>query len=607
MDLSAALHIAVVTHSAIDLQRAGPWKYAEHPSTDLRRASYAVGDDPTSRWRPGEPVPAKIVAHVDAGLLIVAHDVSFERAIWRHVLRTRYSWPEPKLEQWHSTAAMAAAMALPRSLSEAARVLGLPFQQDADVETGRTLLKALLPLLPLEREVWLLDQRMNERGITVDLELVRRARSIVEEAKAKLDAEMYEVTDGKIAAATQIERLRAWCREIQDLDLGTLNHGEIERVLARQLDLNPRVRRALEIRLQAAKTSTSRLPIILDRTGVDGRMRDNLVYHGASTGRWTAQGAGLQNLPAHHNFKHIPEAIELIMAGWSADGLGALFSPPLEIISACLRPMLIAAPGHELLAADYNAVEAHGLAWLASASKMLGIFQRGECPYLHMASLIYHRPPQSFDPSSRERQLGKKAVLGLGYQMGWETFLEACEKERIFIKPREASRIVGVYRDANPEIPNLWREFEQGAIEAVTAEGKLIRCARDRVAFGKLGSWLCMRLPSGRLLAYNRSELRKQEKPWTGPDGRPAQKWGISFYGVDGDTHKWRRQDAYGGLWVQNATQGLCRDVLANAMLKLEASGYPVLLSVHDEIVAEVPEGTRDIAEFKRIMCDPPE
>lgn len=269
--------------------------------------------------------------------------------------------------------------------------------------------------------------------------------------------------------------------------------------------------------------------------------------------------------------------------------------------------MFIAAPNHELIAADYNAVEARGLAWLAGASKMLGIFQNGECPYLHMASLIYHRPPQSFDPSSRERKLGKKAILGLGYQMGLETFLEACEKEGIFIRPQEACDIVSVYRDANLEIPALWRELEDAAIEAVRNEGKPVQCAQGRIAFGKLRSWLYMRLPSGRLLAYNSPELRKQEKPWTGSDDKPGQKWGVSFFGMDGDTHKWCRQDAYGGLWVQNATQGLCRDVLANAMLKVEASGYPVLLSVHDEIVSEVREGTGDVAAFERIMCNPPD
>jgi DNA polymerase len=170
----------------------------------------------------------------------------------------------------------------------------------------RAFVKALLPLVietDFERQIWLLDQRMNERGITVDIEVVRRANLIVEEVRAKLDTELYQVTGGKVFAAAQIEKLRAWCCGIQDLQLGTLNHGEIQRVLARELDLDPRVRRALEIRLEASKTSTSKLPSYLDRTAADGRMRDNFVFHGASTGRWTAQGAGLQNLPARHSFK----------------------------------------------------------------------------------------------------------------------------------------------------------------------------------------------------------------------------------------------------------------------------------------------------------------
>src|ERR1700736_4691543 len=177
---------------------------------------------------------------------------------------------------------------------------------------------------------------------------------------------------------------------------------------------------------------------------------------------------------------------------------------------------------------------------------MLDIFRRGECPYCHMASLIYHRPPQSFGSSGRERQLGKRAVLGLGFQLGWETFLASCENEGIFIRPQEASEIVRLYRQDNPEIPELWRELEEAAIEAVSAERKLISCAKGRIAFAKLASWLYMRLPSGRLLAYNSPELRKKEKPWKGADGKPVSKWGVSFHGVDGETHKWCRQDGYG-------------------------------------------------------------
>jgi DNA polymerase len=315
--IERALHVRFQSYSAIDLERAGPWKYAAHPSTGLWCVSYAVDDGPVSRWHPGEPVPTEIPAHIAADLPVIAYDAALTRAVWYHVLLRRHGWPAPKLEQYFSLSAMAASLALPNLFSEAARVLGLlSAKEEADsastrqitcregqgrhtwleadcdsaIEAERAFLKAILPLLlltPSERQVWLLDQRMNELGVTVDLELVRRAQAIVEETKAKLDAELHEVTEGKIIATTQIEKLRAWCREIQGLQLGTLNHGEIKKVLSRELDLDPRVRRALEIRLQASKTSTSRLPSFLDRTDNNRRMRDNLVYHGASTGRWT--------------------------------------------------------------------------------------------------------------------------------------------------------------------------------------------------------------------------------------------------------------------------------------------------------------------------------
>ena len=328
--LVKALHISCQTRSQIDLRRAGPWKYAEDPSTDVQCVAYAIGEAPVATWCPSDQVPPEIVAYVAANLPIVAYDATFERAIWCRILAPRYGWPLPQLEQFHCSAAMAATLALPGSFEEAAAAFDLPVQKDringnsgeqtglqcgpSDTVTGgiakvaaqRAFLTALCPLVlvtPVERQIWLLDQVMNERGVTIDLDLVRRAQVIVDETKAKLDAELGQLTEGEVPATSQLEKLRAWCRKIQDLQLGTLNQGEIQKALARELDLDPKVRRALEIRLEAAKTSTAKLPSFIDRTGTGGRMRDNLVYHGASTGRWTAQGAGLQNLPARSKFR----------------------------------------------------------------------------------------------------------------------------------------------------------------------------------------------------------------------------------------------------------------------------------------------------------------
>jgi DNA polymerase len=213
-----------------------------------------------------------------------------------------------------------------------------------------------------------------------------------------------------------------------------LSKDQINILLRR--DLSTQVRRALEIRLDAAKSSIAKFDAFANRTSADGRIRDNLVYDGAArTGRWSGKGAQLQNLPrppASMKSADIDLALKFIGAEWPLREIEMLFRAHghgLDIITACLRPMLIAAPGHDLIAADYNAIEARGTAWLAGADRMLGIFSRGEDPYLDMASQIYQRPPENLGKTSPERQLGKTAILGLGYQMGAKRFMETCEKE----------------------------------------------------------------------------------------------------------------------------------------------------------------------------------
>jgi DNA polymerase len=373
-------------------------------------------------------------------------------------------------------------------------------------------------------------------------------------------------------------------------------------------DLPAECRRALEIRLEAAKTSTAKLDAYAKRTNADGRMRDNLMFHGAGrTGRWSGRGAQLQNVPRpptnmkpsdiNSALKFIGEARTLSDFEESFQGIRGL-----EIISGCLRAMLTAAPAHDLIAADYNAIEARGVAWLANATGMLGVFLRNEDPYLYMASQIYNKPQGSLTKKDHptERQLGKIAVLGLGYGMGAERFRQTCGKDGVLITQEQAERVRQIYREANPEIVRLWRELQEAAIRAVQNPRTRIDTANGRLSFVKDGIWLNLRLPSGRLLTYANPRYELAET-------RFGQSWAVTFEGVNSVTHKWERQQAYGGKWCENAVQAICRDLLANAMLNLEAAGYPIVLSVHDEVVAEVPEGFGTIQEFEQIMCRLPD
>ena len=471
-----------------------------------------------------------------------------------------------------------------------------------DVETERELLTKLLLLPAAEREIWLLDQRINDRGIAVDLPAVNNAKAIVEQQVKKLNTELHDVTDGAVTAATQVSKLITWLRYrgIAISSAGDkLRKEQVERLLARD-DLPADCRRALEIRWDASKTSTAKIASYIARTSRDGRLRETLLYQGAGrTGRWAGRGAQLQNLPC--GGVEDPEfALEAIKQGFSAELFGVFVGPPLEAISGCLRQMLVAAPGCDLISADYNAIEARGTAWLAGSKRMLEIFRRGDDPYRDMAARIYRQPSDSFSKTSRERQLGKIAVLGLGYQMGADRFQQTCAQRGVEITAKEAETIKRIYREANPEIVRLWRTLESAAIRAVQDAGHSVNVGSGRIVFRKQDRRLYLRLPSRRCLIYANPKIELVDSPF-------GMRPGLTFDGVSSSTHKWERQTLYGGKLTENAVQAICRDLLASALLRLEAAGYPIVLHVHDEIVAEIPEGRGDLEEFERLMAETPE
>ena len=632
------LHLDVETRSAVNLKRVGPSVYAEHPSTDLWCACWAIGDGAIQTWRPGDPPPTELVEHVAAGHPLVAHNaMSFERVIWRHVLAARYGWPEPTLEQWHCTGALAAAMALPRSLDEAARALGLPAQKDIaghrlmlqmarprliepdgsivwwdvpdkvarliaycrqDVEVERALHRRLRSLSDAEREVFLLDARINERGVAVDLELVEAAEALVAETQAQLDAEMRQLTGGVVEAATQSARLLTWLRA-RGVEAESVDKPAVAELLG--TDLPDDVRRVLEVRAEAARSSTAKLKAFRARTCRDGRLRDNLLYHGAGTGRWSGKGVQLQNLPRPSIIADTEAAITAIRRARRPWWIDAFYGPPMGVVSDCLRGMLIASPGMELIAADFAAIEARVLAWFAGQRDLIRLFATGGDAYRHMAAEIYGRSADAIAKGSVERQLGKQAVLGCGYGLGAPKFRTTCAKAGIQIDEALAERVVQTYRTTNDRIVALWRELEDAALRAVEQPGLTVPAAAGRVRFRIKGDFLWLILPSGRPLAYAKPRIEDVETPWG--ELRPQ----VTYLGVNSVTRAWERQSAYGGKWTENVVQAVARDLLAAAMLRLEQAGYRIVLSVHDEIVAEVPAGVGSVEEFEAIMCQLPD
>ena len=624
----SVLHVDFETRSAVDLKKTGVYVYAADPSTGVWCMAYRFDDEATQLWKEGEPLPERIRLHILAGDTLIAHNANFERAIWRHVMTARFGWPEPEIEQWRCTMVMALAMSLPGSLENAAAALGLEVRKDQagygqmlrmarprkvhadgsvlwwdqperkealyryciqDVEVECQLADRLLALRDFEQRLWWLDQKINDRGVGVDLQLCKAALRVVRDTSAKLDLEMANVTDFDVTACTNVSQLTGFVRA-HGVETDSLAKGDLDNLLRQELP--PAVRRALELRKEAAKASVAKIDALMRGRSSDGRARGLLQYHAASTGRWAGRRFQPQNLKRPELKKgEIEGAIQAVLTG-DAETVEMLYGPPLSVVGDTIRGMIVAAPGHRLIAADFNAIEARVLAWLAGQEDILALFRKGADVYCYAATKIYGREITPKDEN--ERQIGKVAVLALGYQGGKGAFATMANAYGVKVSEAQAEEIKSAWRKANNRIVAFWWDLERAAKEAVDHPGKVVRCGM--VAFRVAGSFLWLRLPSGRALCYPYPKIKEVPVPWGGT------MMAVTYKGVDSYTRKWGECTAYGGLWAENVTQAVARDMMAEAMVRLEDAGYPVVLTVHDEAVCEVPHGHGSAADFKSLM-----
>lgn len=667
------------TRSTVELRDTGVYVYADSPETHVWCAAYAFGDGPVKLWKEGEPFPQEIGAHIAAGGMIHAWNCNFERVVWNGVLHRHHEWPKLLIENCRCDMAAALAMALPGSLEGAAAALGLDIQKDmagrrlalqmakprrmegntpiwwndadrldrlysyniTDVETERAAHKRLVALRPLEQRIWYFDQHLSDRGVLVDRHLCTQAKKIVEKATATLDAEMREVTNREVQACSNVQQIIRWLKA-NGCPTDSVARATLEDLLLRD-DIPAPARRALELRKEAAKTSTAKIDAMLERSNGDGRMRGGLQYHGAATGRWAARGAQLQNLPrgqillaeGDEAVKQQAIAVEALMTG-DPVRVEMMYDRPLTVVADCLRAMIYAPKGRELVAADFSSIEGRGIAWLAGEKAKIAAFRAydaGTGPDLYKvaAAGTFGIKPEQVDKI--KRQIGKVEELALGYQGGPGAFramaggyglkiekykdivLEALPKrfcEQAIEAWDERGRKSGMGKDAwipaeaiklawraaNPNITAWWPTLEAAAIQAVRNPSAIV--AAGPVKFRKNGSFLWCQLPSGRTLCYPYPAVREMETPW----GTKAPK--LYYKYVDQFTRKWTEGPTYGGSLSENITQAVARDIMAEAMLRVEAAGYPVILTVHDEVVAEVDAGFGSVDEFSRIMCELP-
>lgn len=621
------------TRSTIDLRRTGVYPYAQHETTDIWCVGYAFPGEEPQLWRPGNDNDERLIQWITEGKALRAFNAQFERVIWNEIMSARYGWPQTTIEQWYCTAAEVRAMALPGSLGEAAAALRVDQQKDTDgqnlmlrmarprsygpdgkpvwwdvpdrvhrlsqyclqdVRTEMAVLTKVRPLDDKERAVFILDQRINDRGVRFDRELASAARDVATKALEAANERLREITNGEVPAVTAVGDFTRWLQS-RGVDTNSITKQVVREL--QKTDLPADVLEALKIREEAGKSSVAKIEAMFEAACRDDRIRGMLLYHGASTGRWAGRLVQPQNFP-RGNVSNPEDYIPMVLSR-SMHEID-LHHPPLEVVSSMLRAMLTAAPGHKLVAADFSAIEARVLAWLAGEKDLLATFASNGDVYKVMASKIYKTPVEEI--SKTQRQMGKMAILGLGYGMGAKKFVDACKTMAdIDITPEDSKKVVDLYRGSNVAIVELWRSLEKAALQACLEPGTRQITAGGRIRFMCKDGYLWMRLPSERLLCYSSPTVVERDTPW----GTTQQA--VRVYGTNSVTRKWQPYDLYSGLLAENAVQAIARDVLVDAMLRAEARGFPVVLSVHDEVVCELPESEGSAHDLEKIMQEIPE
>ncbi len=608
------------TRSPVKLRKAGLYVYAEHPQTEIMCMAWAVGPASPQLWLPGQPLPEEFVDHVASGGGLRAWNAAFERIVWLHKL----PWPYdlPALSAWTCTAAEAAAMALPRALGKCAKVLRIDEQKDAaghrlmmkysrprkvdengtitwwkdpgdlqalyryceqDVVVERAIGKRLLRLVPRERELWLLDQRINDRGIRIDTGLVNAGLAAVARETGRANARIQVITAEDSISVTKVAALTKWLQERADVP--NLRKETVKDLLEGELPED--VREVLELRADVGRTSAAKYAKVEEVLCSDKVARGLTLYHGASTGRWTGRLLQPHNFP-RPEIDPAPFLSRVLNHEWA---LIEMEEPLMKVVVSSLRGIFIPSRG-DYYTFDFAQIEARVLGWLAGEP-----YEEKE--YERMGSAIYGLPLSEITKDGIERQIGKNAVLGAGFGMGWKRFQEQVfEQTGLHIPDDLAKKAIDTYRSVKAGIVEYWSRIEDAAFRAMQNPGEIVNECGVRYVWR--GQFLWCVLPSGRPLAYARPRVEMRETPWG------AMQPALSYMGVDSrkSARKWERIFTYGGMLTENVVQAIARDMLAEAMLRVEAAGYRTVLTCHDEVLAEKEGG--DLSEFLALARERP-
>lgn len=662
-------HLDFETRSTVDITKVGGASYSMHPTTEILCICFAVNEGPVrlidrgvieSEYREDTDQWAELrELAFDPETIFVAHNAAFEQDVWLNILVPYFRMPVIAIERWECTMAKAYAHGLPGSLENAAKALKLAEQKDMsgkatmmklskprkltksndnpwwepddvpalfetlyeycrqDVVVEHALDKRLRGLSKKEQELWYIDQRMNRDGIRVEMSLVETAIRFIEIQKTRDLDDFAEATDGALYSPGQTKALLSYL-QAKGLSIRNLKAETIESVLAMS-DLSDELRRVLELRSSATKTSLAKYYRILE-TASGGRLRRLLQYHGARPGRWTARDVQLHNL-----MRPLLDASAAIsVLALNNFDLFDIIYPVNGALASCVRGMFVPDTGFEFLIGDYSQIESKSLAWLAGAEEKLRTFRAGKDIYCFNATGIYNK--EVTPDMKKERSTGKVAELALGYEGGIGALVTMAAQARVdlrtlvpvflssatteemdyanfdylmYCKRTEypVAKPIGIvcsiikkrWRDANSYIVQLWHDMLTSACEAVLRK-KPVKCGK--VTWFLDDIWLYCKLPSGRMMAYPYPKCSIVGRKKNG-----APNYELSYAGPFG------REGLYGGKIVENVNQATARDLMADAMHRLEKV-YPVVFTVHDELISQAPLGQGDLKLFESMMLE---
>ena len=612
------LVIDIETASSIDLTKSGVYRYTEAPDFEILLFGYSVdfGEVSVIDIKHGEKIPDEIVkAIVDQNVKKYAFNAQFERiALSKHLGYPQGSYLSP--ESWYCHMIWSSSLSLPMSLEKCGEVLGLDKQKlkegkdlirlfsikrkedpikwelfkkynKRDVETEIEIHNRLAKF-PMPKEEWdnyHLDQRINDYGIMLDMKFVESAISCAEESNKEAYDKVVEITG--VDNPNSPKQLLKWLEGVGE-DLDSLSKSNVEELLK---EAKGDVKKLLELRQELAKSSIKKYYAMDSVVGSDSRARGLIQFMGAPrTGRFAGRLIQVQNLIANH-LNELDEARKLI-ATQDLKQTVAKFGSVSSVLSELIRTAFIPKPGTRFIVADYSSIEARVLAWYAKEEWRLELFRQGGDIYSMSASKMFGIPVKKNGENGEYRKVGKVAELACGYG-GSVGALKAFGAIELGLKEENLQGIIDRWRENNPRIVKMWWDIDK-AVKYVIRTKDTYSCYGLDISYER--GVLFIKLPSGRRLAYC--------KPRIG-----INKFGsecIMYEGI-GATKKWEIIESYGPKVVENIIQGTARDILCDAMMRLDKLGYKIVMHVHDEVVLEVPVGKSSTEEICKIMAISPE